>query len=82
MISKVPLSGGGLILPLSFPQALSREFRPLERRPSRISTDRPQMESRPYEFLLHHHRSRIVVRGTLTLRLGRTGLYLLSSATS
>ena len=25
---------------------------PLERRPSSISTDRPQMESRPYEFLL------------------------------
>ena len=30
MIFKVPLSGGSLILPLSFPQALSREFRPLE----------------------------------------------------
>ena len=29
MIFKVPLSGGGLILPLSFPQALSREFRVL-----------------------------------------------------
>ena len=27
MIFKVPLSGGGLILPLSFPQVLSREFR-------------------------------------------------------
>ena len=27
VIFKVPLSGGGLILPLSFPQALSREFR-------------------------------------------------------
>ena len=27
MIFKVPLSGGGLILPLSFPQALSRELR-------------------------------------------------------
>ena len=26
-IFKVPLSGGGLILPLSFPQTLSREFR-------------------------------------------------------
>ena len=26
-VFKVPLSGGGLILPLSFPQALSREFR-------------------------------------------------------
>ena len=25
---------------------------PLERRPSTISTDRPEMESRPYEFLL------------------------------
>ena len=25
----------------------------LERRPSTISTDRPEMESRPYEFLLH-----------------------------
>ena len=25
---------------------------PLERQPSTISTDRPEMESRPYEFLL------------------------------
>ena len=29
---------------------------PLERRPSSISTDRPQMESRPYGFLLQLHR--------------------------
>ena len=27
VIFKIPLSGGGLLLPLSFPQALSREFR-------------------------------------------------------
>ena len=27
VIFKIPLSGGGLILLLSFPQALSREFR-------------------------------------------------------
>ena len=60
MIFKVPLSGGGLILPLWFPQALSREFRAhWSSGPARsartgltISTDRPQMESRPYEFLL------------------------------
>ena len=49
MIFKVPLSGGGLILPLPFPQALSREFR-VHWRGGR--TDGPQMESRPYEFLL------------------------------
>ena len=55
VIFKVPLSGGGLILPLSFPQALSRELSPLERWPSMISTDRSQMESRPCEFLLQSH---------------------------
>ena len=27
VIFKIPLSGGGLILPLSFPQVLSTEFR-------------------------------------------------------
>ena len=53
VIFKVPLSGGGLILPLSFLLALSRELSPLERRPSMICTDRPQMESWPCEFLLH-----------------------------
>ena len=53
MIFKVPLSGGGLSLLLSFPQALNTELSPLERWPSRISMSRPQMESRPYEFLLH-----------------------------
>ena len=53
MIFKIPLSGGSLILPLSFPQALSREFEsPLERWPSMISTNRPEIESWPHEFLL------------------------------
>ena len=50
VIFKIPLPRGGLILPLSFPQALSRVQSPLERQPSRISMDRPEMESRPYEF--------------------------------
>ena len=27
---------------------------PLERRPSMVSMDRPEMESGPHEFLLHH----------------------------
>ena len=54
-IFKVPLSGGGLILPLLFPQALSGEFRVHWKRGlSMISTDRPEMEYRPYEFLLHY----------------------------
>ena len=50
---KIPLPEGGLILPLSFPQALSTELSPLERWARTIGTDRPEMESRPYEFLLH-----------------------------
>ena len=28
---------------------------PLERWPGTTSTDRPEMESRPYEFLLHYY---------------------------
>ncbi|CAI9155805.1 unnamed protein product [Rangifer tarandus platyrhynchus] len=34
---------------------------PLERRPSPISMDRPEMESRPYEFLLHGKPSQYTV---------------------
>ena len=49
---KIPLPRGGLIFLLSFSQALSRVQSPLERWPCTISTDRPEMESRPYEFLL------------------------------
>ena len=53
MIFKVPLSRGGLILLLSFPQALNTEFR-VQRWPGMISMNRPEMESRSYELLLHH----------------------------
>ena len=54
MIFKVPQSGGGLILLLLFSQALNTELSPLERWLSMISMNRPKVESRPYEFLLHH----------------------------
>ena len=51
---KIPLPRGG-----SYPSiviAIGAKHRiqsPLERWPRAISTDRPEMESRPYEFLLH-----------------------------
>ena len=53
-IVKVPLSGGGLILPsvVVFIGTKHRVQSPLERWPSMISMNRPKMESRPYEFLL------------------------------
>ena len=51
-IFRIPLSGGGLILLLLFPQALSRAQSPLERWLGMISMNRPEVESRPYEFLL------------------------------
>ena len=53
-IFKVPLSGGG-----SYPSVVvfigtkRRVQSPLERWPSMISMNRPKMESRTYEFLLH-----------------------------
>ena len=47
---RFPCPEGGLIFLLSFSQGLSRVQSPLERRPRTISTDRPEMESRPYEF--------------------------------
>ena len=51
---KILLPRGGLILPLSFPQVLSTKFRVHWRGGcARTSTGRPEMESRPYEFLLH-----------------------------
>ena len=54
-IFKVPLSGGGLILPsvVVFIGTKHRVQSPLEGWPSVISMNRPKMESRPYEFLLH-----------------------------
>ena len=52
VIFKIPLPRGGFILPLSFPQALSTEFRVHWRGGLARSADRPEMESRPYEFLL------------------------------
>ena len=54
-IFKVPLSGGG-----SYPSVVvftgtkHRVQSPLERWLSMISMNRPKMESRPYEFLLHY----------------------------
>ena len=56
MIFKVPLSEGGLILLLLlFIGTKHRVQSPLERWPSMVSMNRPKMESRPYEFLLHYH---------------------------
>ena len=56
-IFKVPLSGGDLILPsvVVFIGTKHRVQSPLERWLSMISMNRPKMESRPYEFLLHQH---------------------------
>ena len=56
-IFKVPLSGGGLILPsvVVFIGTKHRVQSPLERWPSMISMNRPKTESRPYEFLLQQH---------------------------
>ena len=54
MIFKVPLFGGG-----SYPSVVvfigtkHRVQSPLERWPSMVTMNRPKMESRPYEFLLH-----------------------------
>ena len=55
-IFKVPLSGGGRILPsvVVFIGTKHRVQSPLERWLSMISMNRPKMESRPYEFLLHY----------------------------
>ena len=50
VIFKILLPRGSLIISLSFPQALSTEFRVHWRG----SMGRPEMESKPYEFLLHN----------------------------
>ena len=51
---KVPLPRGGPYPSIVIPTgAMHRVQSPLERRPHTISTDRPEIESRPYEFLLH-----------------------------
>ena len=51
---KIPLPRGGFYPSLVIPTgAKHRAQSPLEGRPRTISTDRPEMESRPYEFLLH-----------------------------
>ena len=56
MIFKVPLSGGpeqGSYPSIAVPTgAKQRVQSPLERWPLTTSTDRPEMESRSYEFLL------------------------------
>ena len=50
---KIPLPRGGSYPSIVVPTgAKHRVQSPLERRPRTISTDRPEMESRPYEFLL------------------------------
>ena len=61
-IFKVPLSGGGLILPsvVVFIGTKHRVQSPLERWLSMISMNRPKMESRPYEFLLHYGQRSLV----------------------
>ena len=50
VIFKIPLPRGVIVIPTG---AKHRVQNPLERRPNRISMDRPEMESKPYEFLLH-----------------------------
>ena len=50
MILKVALSGSPVVV---FTDTKHRVQSPLERWPSRISMNRPKMESRPCEFLLH-----------------------------
>ena len=50
---KIPLPRGGLSLPFFIPTGAKHRVKsPLEGRPTMISMDRPEMESRPYEFLL------------------------------
>ena len=57
VIFKIPLPRGGPYPSIVFPTgAKHRAQSPLERRPSMISTDRPEMESRPYEFLLQMYK--------------------------
>ena len=52
---KIPLPRGGSYPSIVIPTgAKYRVQSPLERWPCTISTDRPEMESRPYEFLLHN----------------------------
>ena len=52
---KIPLPGGGWSYPSTvIPTGAKHRIQsPLERWPRTISTDRPEMDSRPYEFLLH-----------------------------
>ena len=51
---KIPLPRGGSYPSIVIPTgAKHRVQSPLERWPRMISTDRPEMESRPYECLLH-----------------------------
>ena len=61
---KIPLLRGGPYLSIVTPTgAKHRVQSPLEGWPRTISTDRPQMESRPYEFLLQ---SNYGTKGTFT----------------
>ena len=51
---KIPLPRVGSYPSIVIPTGAKHRIQsPLERWPRMISTDRPEMESRPYEFLLH-----------------------------
>ena len=55
---KIPLPRGGSYPSLVIPTGTKhRAQSPLERWPRTTSTDRPEMESRPCEFLLHQESS-------------------------
>ena len=61
---KIPLPRGGPYPSLVIPTgAKHRAQSPLERWPRTISTDRPEMESRPYEFLLQKYHADCVMEG-------------------
>ena len=53
---KIPLPRGGYYPSIVIPTGPKHRVQsPLERWPRMISTDGPEMESRPYEFLLHYN---------------------------
>ena len=63
---KIPLPRGGSFPSIVIPTgAKHRVQSPLERWPRTISTDRPEMESRPYEFLLHPQSTQLAQPGTV-----------------
>ena len=59
-VFKIPLPRAGSCPSLVIPTGAKHRVQgPLERWPRTIGTDRPGMESRPYEFLLQHKCLRI-----------------------